>query len=77
MSTESDNPTFDEEASVRSIRYQPYNVVIDVYEKYKREHDRLSTLQRVLGRTRDELDDEEQGRLTVSDAAIQMIKQYY
>ncbi|CAF4600426.1 unnamed protein product [Rotaria magnacalcarata] len=77
MSTESDNPTFDEEAFVRSIRYQPYNIVIDVYEKYKREHDRLSTLERVLGRTCDELDDEEQGRLTVSDAAIQMIKQYY
>ncbi|CAF3386937.1 unnamed protein product [Rotaria sp. Silwood2] len=77
MTTESNNPAFDEEAFVRSMQYQPYNVAIEVYEKYKREYHRLSTLQRVLGRTRVELDDEEQGRLTVSHATIEMIKRYY
>ncbi|CAF4301050.1 unnamed protein product, partial [Rotaria sordida] len=59
------------------MRYQPYNVIIEAYEKYKREYDRLSTLERVLGRTQNDLDDEEQGRLTVSHAAIELIRQYY
>ncbi|CAF3865416.1 unnamed protein product [Rotaria sordida] len=47
------------------------------YEKYKPEYDHLSTLERVLGRTYDDLDHEQQGRLTVSHTAIQMIQQYY
>ncbi|CAF1439757.1 unnamed protein product [Rotaria sordida] len=50
---------------------------IELYEKYKREYDHLSTLERVLGRTYDDLDHEQQGRLTVSHTAIQMIQQYY
>jgi hypothetical protein len=41
------------------------------------EYDRLSTIERVLRRSNIDLDKDEQGRLTVSHAAIQLIKRYY